>query len=130
MILNHQKARGASVYLLGNILHDFPETSCRRIIKNIVNVMEPDSKIILSEWCFPSCEVDEEQEVKSRREDINMLVMFNGSQRTVEGWERLCQSVNKRLYVSKIIAPPVVKRNLVEISLMKECREANHEEGT
>lgn len=114
------EACGASAYMLGNILHDWPETSCRRIIRNIVDAMEPDSKILIGEYCLRSghsSDADEQQETRQRTIDMSMLALLNGAQRTVEGWEQLCQSVDGRLYVSKVVGPPAVQRHLLEISL-------------
>jgi hypothetical protein len=114
------EARGKSAYMLGNILHDWPETSCRRILRIIVDVMEADSKILIGEHSLRSgrsSDVDEQQETRQRTIDMNMLALLNGGQRTVEGWEQLCQSVDARLYVSKVIGPPMLMKHLIEISL-------------
>lgn len=56
------EARGKSAYMLGNILHDWPETSCCRILRNIVDIMELDSNILIGEHCLclgRSSDVDE-----------------------------------------------------------------------
>lgn len=110
------EARGVSAYILGHILHDWPDALCRKIIKNIVDAMKPDSKIIIGEVCIDP-NFNELQEAMVRTVDMNMLMLANGSQRTVEGWEQLCQSVDARLYVSKVIGPPKLRRHLVEVSL-------------
>lgn len=49
-----QSSKGADVYFLRLVLHDWPDDEAIAILKNQVPAMKPQSKIILNEICLPN----------------------------------------------------------------------------
>lgn len=52
-----QPVRGADVYLLRSILHDWPDQYAVRILRNLVPAMKPGARVILNETCVPEAGV-------------------------------------------------------------------------
>src|ERR1700753_3692194 len=48
-----ESARGATAYFLSFIIHDWPDEQCRVIVKHIVEVMTPNSIILIYETLLP-----------------------------------------------------------------------------
>lgn len=71
-----QPVRGAKVYYLRNILHDWPDCTCESILKNVREAMDSDSVLIIDELVVRS-------DVSSWKQANYDLVML-----TVAGMER------------------------------------------
>ena len=48
-----QTARGAAVYFLRWVLHDWSDAYALRIIKALVPAMRPGSRVVVNEFCLP-----------------------------------------------------------------------------
>jgi hypothetical protein len=113
------QAKGASVYFLSHVLHDWPDEDCRRIMEHIVEAMGPESRIILCESLLPEPgQLLQCQEALVRAQDLGMFSFLKAKERTVEDLTTLLKSVDPRLKVSKVVGPPTMKKNsLVEFTL-------------
>ena len=49
-----QKIKGADVYFLRLVLHDWPDDKAIAILKHQVSAMKPQSRIVLNEICLPN----------------------------------------------------------------------------
>ncbi|HZD17722.1 MAG TPA: methyltransferase [Actinomycetota bacterium] len=76
---------GADVYLLKNILHDWADGDCVRILSNCRSAMRPDGRVLAFEIVLPPDE--ESSEVSTL--DLNMLVLLGGRERTEEEYRSL-----------------------------------------
>lgn len=84
-------------YFLVNVLHDWDDETCIRILKNITCSMEPDSKLWIVEYVIepgPGFSV-------AKLLDLEVLVMNDGRERTIEEYKALLSNVG--LSMSEII---------------------------
>lgn len=85
------------VYFLVNVLHDWEEENCRRILRNISQSMSADSILLVVEYLLepePGFSV-----VKLL--DLEVLVMGGGRERTVDEYRTLLRSAD--LEVSRVL---------------------------
>jgi len=76
---------GAEAYLLSNILHDWPDEACRRILANCRRAMKKDSRLLILEMVVPP---GNEPSV-AKLLDLEMLVITGGRERTEEEFKEL-----------------------------------------
>ena len=84
-------------FFLVNVLHDWEDNICWRILKNISRVMKPESKLWIVEYLLepePGFSV-------AKLLDIEVLVMGGGRERSIDEYKTLLGSVD--LAVSKVI---------------------------
>jgi len=84
-------------FFLVNVLHDWEDNICWRILKNISRVMKPESKLWIVEYLLepePGFSV-------AKLLDIEVLVMGGGRERSIDEYKTLLGSVE--LVVSKAI---------------------------
>lgn len=108
------------MYFLRNILHNWSDLYCRRILKPIVEAMGPDSRIIICEIVLPQPNtVPKTQEAHVRILDLVMLSMFNAKERSYEDWQALFASVDGRLKITAVVGRPEMRRDcLIEARLV------------
>jgi len=84
-------------FFLVNVLHDWEDNICWRILKNISRVMKPESRLWIVEYLLepePGFSV-------AKLLDIEVLVMGGGRERSIDEYKTLLGSVE--LAVSKVI---------------------------
>lgn len=75
------------------ILHDHLDDKAILILKNIMQVMEKDSLILLDEMVLPSHNVD----WFATQTDLTMLAAFGSMERTETQWKSLLNSVGLKV---------------------------------
>jgi hypothetical protein len=76
---------GGDVYLMGSVLHDWPDEDALRILETVRRAMNPSSRLVLFEAVIvPRGKMD-----LGRMLDLHMLVLFGAKERTHEDWESL-----------------------------------------
>lgn len=93
----------ADVYFFKAILHDWPDKYASKILGALVPSMRPGSRIVLCEGIFPppgskqwlSLPLPVQRAMSMM--DLQMLVLFNAKQRTVEDWKNVIMGADKRL---------------------------------
>lgn len=48
-----QPIKGADVYLLRSVLHDWPDEYALQILRSLIPAMKPGSRVVLNEVCLP-----------------------------------------------------------------------------
>ncbi|MHC4558234.1 MAG: methyltransferase [Planctomycetota bacterium] len=76
---------GSDAYLLSNILHDWPDEQCHKILTNCRRAMRTDSKLLVMEMIVPT---GNEPSV-SKLLDLEMLVTTGGRERTESEFREL-----------------------------------------
>jgi hypothetical protein len=79
--------RGADLYLLKSILHDWPDDKCEEIVKSVHRAAAEGSRLVLVEGLLP----DTPQPSPVTLMDMNMLVMLGGRERTAGEYTALLQ---------------------------------------
>jgi len=89
---------GSDAYLLSNILHDWPDEACCKILANCRKAMNPDSKLLVVEMIVPA---GNEPSV-SKLLDLEMFVVTGGRERTQAEYKDLF--VSSGFNLSRIIS--------------------------
>ncbi|KAK1770138.1 O-methyltransferase-domain-containing protein [Phialemonium atrogriseum] len=112
----------ADVYFFKAILHDWPDKYASKILGALVPAMKPGARIILCEGVFPPTDSEEWRSLPltSQRTlsamDLQMLVLFNAKQRTVEDWRKLVADADSRLELANVYRLPGSAFGLLEIA--------------
>jgi 6-hydroxytryprostatin B O-methyltransferase len=113
-----EPVKGASIYFLKHILHDWSDEWGIRILKQILPVMAPDSRIIVMEGVFPDPGTAPVYVTKIMSSlDMQMLTAINSKERTAHEWAELCRRVDEKLVIKSINEIPGIAFGLIEIVL-------------
>lgn len=114
------QVRGAAIYFLRNVLHDWSDSFARQILKNLVDAMDASSRVLICESVLPEPgQVPRSVEMVARTLDMTMWMYHGGRDRSMEEWKELVESVDRRLKITKVVGPPKVRRQrLLEVMLM------------
>ena len=89
-----QPIKGARVYHLSRILHDWPNAHCLRILRNTRQAMKKGySRILINELVLPEVGGTEYEAFI----DLSMMVLETGQERTKREWEVLFGEAGVRL---------------------------------
>ncbi|KAI8936948.1 hypothetical protein NX059_006176 [Plenodomus lindquistii] len=77
-----QPIKGAKFYYLRNIMHDWADGDCIRILKSVIPAMGPESRILIDEVVLPETKVSWQVAVM----DIAMMACLGGIERGREEW--------------------------------------------
>jgi hypothetical protein len=76
---------GGDVYLMGSVLHDWPDDDAIRILETVRRAMNGSSRLVLFEAVIvPKGKMD-----LGRMLDLHMLILFGAKERTHEDWVSL-----------------------------------------
>ncbi|EGC35118.1 hypothetical protein DICPUDRAFT_92081 [Dictyostelium purpureum] len=80
----------ANCFILKNILHDWDDEHCIKILQTVIKSMDQDSKIMIIDYII------EPKQYKTQQlfTDIIMLHCYNGKERTKEDWDQLFEKAN------------------------------------
>jgi SAM-dependent methyltransferase len=79
---------GGDVYLLSNVLHDWPDERAVVILRNCRRAMRPDCRLLILEMIVPGGN----QPSAAKLLDLEMLVVTGGKERTEEEFRSLLES--------------------------------------
>jgi demethylsterigmatocystin 6-O-methyltransferase len=88
-----QPIKGAKVYYMRNILHDWPDATCLTILRQLRAAMTQGSAIIIDETVVRSSE----STWKQVNYDFVMMAALGGLERTKDQWVALLSEVNLEL---------------------------------
>ncbi|KAL7940842.1 S-adenosyl-L-methionine-dependent methyltransferase [Trichoderma barbatum] len=84
-IWTEQPLKGAKVYYLRNILHDYPDEKCVTIIQNTLPAMSSESVLVIDEIIIPN----KGSHSRATEIDMTMMVSFASTERTEKQWASL-----------------------------------------
>jgi demethylsterigmatocystin 6-O-methyltransferase len=82
-----QGIKSAKFYYLRHVLHDWTDDDCVRILKAIVPVMGPHSRIVIDEVVLPDANVP----WQAAYMDLTMMSVFGGIERTKAEFEKVLE---------------------------------------
>ena len=88
-----QPVIGAKCYFLKNIIHDWPDEQCVKILKQILAVLAVDSLVIMQDCVLP----DVGASWKQTQMDVQMMSALAAVERTVSQWNALMESAGLRI---------------------------------
>ena len=137
-----QPTAAADVYIMRHICHNWSTENCAKILRQIVPVMKPGSRILLVEVVvMPSnmegssvaerymryvgawrlAEVDREigdANENVRNVDVTMLQMLNTQERSESQWREVVNAAGLGLELTRIFKPKGSWDSIIEISLV------------
>ncbi|PYI04722.1 O-methyltransferase [Aspergillus sclerotiicarbonarius CBS 121057] len=115
---NPQMVKAASVYLLRQILHDWPDREAVLILRNIVPALGPKSRIIISDIVLPKPgSIPSTEERVMRCNDLLLHQFTNTLERTFEDWEALVTQASDRLRIRHVFRDPGSTLSLMELTV-------------
>ncbi|OJZ88481.1 hypothetical protein ASPFODRAFT_44168 [Aspergillus luchuensis CBS 106.47] len=108
-----QPIKGARAYYLKNIMHDWSDENCRRILNHITSAMEKGySKLLLEDYIVP----DQNAGARETLLDMTVMVWCPGIERTRRQWTELLQSVG--LVIRNFWLPEGHAKGVIEAELL------------
>lgn len=86
---------GGSSYVLSWILHDWSDTDCLRILKQVRKVLRPEARLLILEAVLPERVAGPSPVLES---DLAMLVLLGGQERSEAEFAELLQAAGLRLW--------------------------------
>ncbi|KAH6635099.1 O-methyltransferase-domain-containing protein [Chaetomium sp. MPI-SDFR-AT-0129] len=134
---------GTDVFILKHVLHNWPDKHAAQILRNLVAGLNTNttggsdsdnkkqqngkggsrsrSRILICDSVVPSEQEAHTLPLSVRKgiagADMQMLVMLNASERTVDDWSRLAQRADPRLRLEKVHQVPGAMSSLLELVL-------------
>jgi hypothetical protein len=98
----------ADVYFFKAILHDWPDKYASKILGALVPSLRSGSRIIMCEGIFPPPGSKQWRSLPLPVQrflsvmDLQMFVLFNAKQRTVEDWKKVLREADCRFELEKV----------------------------
>lgn len=122
---NPQPVKHADVYLFRWILHNWADPYAVKLLRNVVAVMKPGSKIIAQEQ-MPGAVADLHWSAKSKRNlDMIQATAWNSLERTLPDWEELFRKTDPRLRFLGATTPKGSVQTLVVAELGEDIAVEN-----
>ncbi|KAL9106900.1 MAG: hypothetical protein Q9227_008148 [Pyrenula ochraceoflavens] len=107
--------RRAQVYLLRQILHDWPDSYVLKILRNLVPVMTPGAKVVVNDRLMPAPgKIPVMKERQIRFYDMVMLSLFNAREREEGDWAALFREADARFQDVKVWTPAGSTLSIIE----------------
>ncbi|KAL8929576.1 MAG: hypothetical protein Q9208_001245 [Pyrenodesmia sp. 3 TL-2023] len=90
---NPQPIRGAKIYYLRHVLHDWPDAKAEAILKRLVEAMDNESVILIDEKVLP----DVGASALAAGLDLAMMCHFAASERSERAWKDLLGKVGLKV---------------------------------
>lgn len=92
-----QPVKGADIFFLRHVFHNWSDTHCVRVLKALVPGLKPGARVLICDLIIPEPGSAPAVEVKEiRRVDLLMMTLYNAGERDVEGVERLFTAADER----------------------------------
>ncbi|KAI0138094.1 S-adenosyl-L-methionine-dependent methyltransferase [Hypoxylon sp. NC0597] len=102
-----QPVRGAAVYFLRWILHNWSDKYAIRILQNIGQAMDDNSRLIIHDYCIDDLN---KLSIRKRRAatnmDIGMMQLLNAQERDEAQWRELLAKADSRFQWIGVTRPP------------------------
>ncbi|KFY80137.1 hypothetical protein V499_00973 [Pseudogymnoascus sp. VKM F-103] len=109
-----QPIKGAAAYFLRHILHDWPDSACIDILRQIIPAMDEEhSRILICDQVMS----EESPSIPSILYDIDMMSMFGGKERQLSEWKVLIAEADERLRITNVRKSPTSPTTIMEVRL-------------
>ncbi|KAJ8121688.1 hypothetical protein ONZ43_g1925 [Nemania bipapillata] len=109
-----QPVKGADVYFLRYILHNWSDKYAQRILKTLVPALKDGSSIVCCEFLPGDRSTTSWSKKQPYHMDMIQAIGWNSIERTSSDWARLFESVDPRLQYSGTRTPPGCSVSLIE----------------
>lgn len=112
-----QPVKGADVYLLRLVLHDWSDKYSKMIIKALIPALKPGAKVVINDRVVPGRgEAPYLAEREARDYDMYMLAFQNAKERTAEDWTALFEEADPRFKITRVYQPPKSSLAVVDVT--------------
>jgi len=113
-----QTVTDADVYMLRQVLHDWPDESAIQILKNIVPALKKGARVLVMDQVVPAPgQLPQLEEKTARTVDLVVMSHFNGKQRGIEDWEKVFAGADSRLKIKDVRQPKGSVFAIIELVL-------------
>ncbi|KAF7930035.1 hypothetical protein BELL_0651g00040 [Botrytis elliptica] len=92
-----QSVKGADIYLICNVLHDWSDKYAARILKGLIPALKRGARVLVCDRVLPApCTLTPYQMRRQRADDLYMKGIQNARVRDPNHWEQLFLSVDER----------------------------------
>jgi hypothetical protein len=118
-----QPIKGADVYFLKHVLHDWPDLVSVKILQNIVPAMttfedNKGSRLLIMDSVMPEMgEVPLTVMQLNTSMDLQMMVALSAKERTKADWEALLRTADQRLRIVSVRQPTGSADAVIEVVL-------------
>ncbi|OKL61699.1 hypothetical protein UA08_02177 [Talaromyces atroroseus] len=96
-MFEEQPLKGADVYLLRYVLHDWGDKYCIEILRKLVPSLKPGARVVIQDHLLPEPgTMTLLQEMQMRSMDAIMMSLFNSREREVDEWKELFKVADER----------------------------------
>lgn len=88
-----QPVKGAKIYYIRHVLHDWPDGKAESILRNVVDAMDQESIIIVDEKVLPNVGASN----VAAGLDLQMMMSYAAQERSEKQWKDLMERVGLRL---------------------------------
>ncbi|KAJ5538729.1 hypothetical protein N7494_008208, partial [Penicillium frequentans] len=116
-----QPVKGADVYLLRHVLHDWSNKYARNILKSLIPALKPGAKVVINDRIIPDFgEAHYLLERESRDYDLYMFTLTNAQERTRSDWESLLRDTDHRFKLTRVSRPEKSFLAIMEVTWEEE----------
>ncbi|PWY95175.1 S-adenosyl-L-methionine-dependent methyltransferase, partial [Aspergillus sclerotioniger CBS 115572] len=108
-----QKVRGADIYYLKSVLHDWDDIASQKILSNTAKAMQPHSRLLINEMVL----ADRNETLVRADMDMLMLFLSNGMERTKTQWTEMLARVEPPLKIVEIWSVVGDQQSVIETCL-------------
>ncbi|KAI0390141.1 O-methyltransferase-domain-containing protein [Xylariaceae sp. FL0594] len=121
-----QPVRGADVYLLRMIIHDWADEQAVQILQQLARALKPDSRILIMDMVIPAPgSTTILGEAALREKDLCMRQVFNAKERETGDWQDLIGKVDPPITIRALKRPVGCQHSVIEVALDKPVDLAN-----
>ncbi|KAI1635562.1 S-adenosyl-L-methionine-dependent methyltransferase [Biscogniauxia mediterranea] len=110
---DEQPVRGADVYFLRWILHNYSTPYAARILRNLVPALKPGARIVVNDQCLGG-PAEEEDDRIMRGMDLVMMTLLNAQEREEEDFRRLFEMAGEGFVFKGVTRPKGSRMSIIE----------------
>ena len=113
--LTPQPVKGADIYLLRWILHDWSDKYSVAILRNLIPALKRGAKVLVNDVCIPEPgQLGIAVDRKLRVMDVSMKAFNNARERDAETWAALFKEADPRYLFKGIVLPKGARMAIIE----------------
>ncbi|KJX95749.1 o-methyltransferase like protein [Zymoseptoria brevis] len=114
-VFEPQPDRGAALYLLRLVLHNWPDKHAIRILRALIPALKKGTRVLVMDAIMPPLgSLPNVQERRLRNQDLGMLALFNAGDREEAKYRELFAKADQRFRVKGVSTPEGSALSFVE----------------
>lgn len=108
----------ADIYMIKLILHDWPDSECIKILRGLVPMMKPGSKVVFIDYVGKQSNPDDlprSIQQMGTSTDLRMMALFSAEERPAEAWQELFKRADERYSIKRMDTDPLTFHLVMEV---------------